>query len=417
MQQGELIPHLFRTEFTKLTTVLCKVFGLEHMETAEDIVSDTFLAALENWTYKGIPENPTAWLYTVAKNKTKNILKRDHLFAGKIKHTIRPSSFTEDDLQIDLSQQNINDSQLQMLFAICHPALANEAQITLALRILCGFGIDEIANAFLTNKETINKRLSRAKKKLRLEKIQIEFPEESEIDKRLENVLTIIYLLFNEGYYSETNDNILREDFCEEAIRLTHLLLKNKKTNQPKVNALLSLMCFQSSRFGARKNRNGELILYHDQDDSAWDYQLISQGVYYLKLASQGTQFSKYHLEASIAYWHTIKMDTKEKWDNILQLYNHLLLIEYSPIAALNRTWALSKASNKLEAIREAEKLKLKNNHYYFTLLGELYKDIDPKKAETNFKLAYALAKTNYDKQTIQSRLNNLLTNFNTILI
>ncbi|HEY4876160.1 MAG TPA: sigma-70 family RNA polymerase sigma factor, partial [Puia sp.] len=407
MNQQELIPHLFRTEFRKITAVLCKLFGIEHIEIAEDITSETFLLAFETWTYKGIPENPTAWLYTVAKNKAKNHFKRDKLFTEKISKEIKYSSSEKSEPEIDLSEQNITDSQLQMLFAICHPSIPAEAQIGLALRILCGFGIDEIANAFLTNKEVIYKRLLRAKEKLRTEKVAIEFPAETEINKRLEPVLTTLYLLYNEGYYSESENSVLREDLCLEAMRLTYLLVENKKTNQPAVNALLSLMCFHTSRFPARKNENDEIILYDDQDENLWNQELIIKGVYYLQQASQGNSISKYHIEASIAFWHTKKADTKEKWENILQLYNQLLQIEYSPVAALNRTFALSKANGKKEAIAEAEKLQLTDNHYYFTLLGELYTDIDNDKAKQNFQIAFSLAKTQTDKKIISKRIEN----------
>lgn len=409
MNQPELIPHLFRTEFRKITTVLCKLFGIEHIEIAEDLASETFLAALETWTYKGIPENPTAWLYTVAKNKARNYIKRNKLFSEKIAVSLINSQSESQEPEIDLSNQNIEDSQLQMLFAVCHPSLSTEAQIGLSLRILCGLGIDEIANAFLSNKETINKRLLRAKEKLRLEKVAIEFPPASEISARLENVLRTIYLLFNEGYYSETQDTILREDLCLEAMRLAYMLLNNEKTNTTPVNALLSLMCFHASRFPSRKSDNGEIILYQEQDESLWDQELISKGVYYLNQSSRGNLLTKYHIEASIAYWHTIKNDTPEKWGNILQLYNHLLQLEYSPVAALNRTFALSKVKGKQAAILEAEKLQLVNNHYYFTLLGELYNDLDNQKAIENFQKALALAKTQTDKQTISKFLSRLL--------
>src|SRR4030095_11061613 len=186
-QQQQLIPHLFRTEFRKITAVLCKLLGVEYIETAEDIASETFLAALETWTYKGIPENPTAWLYTVAKNKAKNTIARSNLFATKISRDLKLSGTdNKDEIEIDMSDQNITDSQLRMLFTVCHPSISIESQIGLSLRILCGFGIDEIATAFLTNKETINKRLSRAKEKLRAEKVKIEFPSREEINNRLE---------------------------------------------------------------------------------------------------------------------------------------------------------------------------------------------------------------------------------------
>lgn len=408
MEQKQLIPHLFRTEFRQITAVLCKLFGVEHIEVAEDIASDTFLSALESWTFKGVPENPTAWLYTVAKNKAKNYINHNNIFTGKIADQLKHSFNEKEEIEIDLSEKNITDSQLQMLFAICHPSISQEAQIGLALRILCGFGIDEIANAFLTNKETINKRLFRAKEKLRVEKVQIEFPGEAEIIRRLEAVMTTLYLLFNEGYYSESQDNVLREDLCLEAMRLTYLLVENEQTNQLNVNALLSLMCFHSSRFAARKNESGEAVLYEDQDETLWNHELISKGIYFLNQASRGNKISKYHLEAGIAYWHTIKADTKEKWENILQLFNRLLQIEYSPIAALNRTYALSKANGKHEAIAEAEKLNLEHNHFYFTLLGELYIDIDNKKAKDNFQKAFLLARTDTDRQTIRKKMDNL---------
>jgi RNA polymerase sigma factor (sigma-70 family) len=409
MEQQELIPHLFRTEFRKITAVLCKLFGIEHIGIAEDIASETFLSALETWTYKGLPENPTAWLYSVAKNKIKNYITRNKIFTEKIAQQLKYSTNQSDDIEIDLSEKNISDSQLQMLFAICHPAISAEAQIGLSLRILCGLGIDEIANAFLTNKETIYKRLLRAKEKLRVKKVQIEFPNKSEITKRLETVLTTLYLLFNEGYYSESNDTVMRNELCLEAMRLTYLLIENEQTNQPSVNALFSLMCFHSSRFEARKNEKEEIILYEQQDETLWDYELISKGAYFLHQASQGNKVSKYHLEASIAYWLTIKTDTKEKWENVLQLYNQLLIADYSPIAALNRVYVLSKVYGRAAAIVEAEKLNLTDNHFYFTFLGELYKNIDDSKAKQNFQKALSLAKTQTDKQTIQKKMENLL--------
>jgi RNA polymerase sigma factor (sigma-70 family) len=406
MKSNELIPNLFKTEFRKITSVLCKSFGIAYLEDAENIVSETFESALQIWTYKGIPENPTGWLYTVAKNKAKNYLVRRQIFSEKIVEQIRQSESENLKQEIDLSEQNINDSQLQMLFAICTPSIPVESQIGLALPILCGFGIEEIANAFLTNKETINKRLFRAKEKLRLEKAPIEFPAESEINKRLATVLTTLYLFYNEGYYSESQEPVLREDLCFEAMRLVYLLTENERTNLPSVNALFALMCFQSSRFPARKNEKGEIILYEDQDESLWDYELISKGAYHLHRSSQGNFISRYHLEASIAYWHTIKNDTKEKWENILQLYNKLLQIEYSPIAALNRTYALSKANGITAAIGEAEKLQLVDNPYYYTLLGELYKDIDREKARLHFQKAIALVRTEREKETILKKLS-----------
>ena len=405
MNETELIPHLFRTEYRKIVSVLCKLFGIAHIEVAEDIVSDSFLLASELWGLKGLPENPTAWLYTVAKNKTRDYLKRNALFAGIISKELRYSAQNSGEIDIDLSVKNIQDSELAMIFVVCHPCNPPEAQIGLALNILCGFSVDEIARAFLTDKEAIYKRLQRARKKLRTENIRIEQPGLAEINSRLPAVLMTLYLLYNEGYYSAGQEMAIRRDLCFEAMRLGSLLLANDETNTPAVNALLSLMCFQSSRFDARHDSDGQTILYPDQDTTLWDQELIRKGEYLLQQASRGDHISKYHLEAGIAYWHTLKEDRPEKWEGILQLYNQLLLIEYSPIAALNRTYALAKANGKSEAIAEAEKINLTGNHLYHSLLGELYTGIDNAKALSHWKQALLGAKSLPDKIQISNRI------------
>lgn len=403
-QSTELIPNLFRTEYRKIVSVLIKTFGFERIEIAEDIASDTFLTAAETWGLRGLPANPTAWLYHVAKNKAKNHSLRNSLFEKKIAPEISSSSVSTSD-EINLTDQNINDSQLQMMFAICNPAIPQEAQIGLSLRILCGFGIDEIADAFLTNKETINKRLFRAKEKLREENIKLEMPPAAEIVSRMDAVLTTLYLLFSEGYYSASTNTTLRKDLCWEAIHLTQFLLETDSTNLPQTNALLSLMYFHASRFNARMNDQGEIILYDDQDQTRWDVTCIQKGEFYLNQSARGNQLSKFHLEAAIAYWHTQPTDVNEKWENILQLYNQLILTEYSPVAALNRTYALARARGVEVAIVEAEKLKLEDNHFYFTLLGELYKNINHEKSIAHFRKALQLAKLEAEKQLIQSKM------------
>lgn len=403
--QSDLIPQLFKTEYRKIVSVLCKYFGLDQVALAEDIASDTFLTASETWgQLQDIPANPTAWLYHVAKNKARNYLQREYLFKNEISRNIAKAEGNPT-FEIDLSPQNILDSQLQMLFAICHPAISPEAQVGLALRILCGFGIDEIADAFLTNKETINKRLFRAKEKLREDNIAIEMPPQSTLNHRLDAVLTTIYLLFSEGYYSASQHTTIRKELCVEAMRLCFMLTAHETTNLPRVNALLSLMCFHASRFEARTNARGELVLYEEQDTTLWDEDLIKQGKYFLNCAASGNRLSRYHLEAAIAYWHTHKDDTPEKWEHILQLYNQLLLIEYSPLAALNRTYAMSKARGKKEAIAAAEKLELRNSHFYYALLGELYRDIDDQVARQHYEKALSLAKTLADRQMIQQKI------------
>jgi RNA polymerase sigma factor (sigma-70 family) len=408
MEEQKLIPHLFRTEYRKIISVLCKFLGIDRIDTAEDIVSDTFLLASEMWGQKGLPANPTAWLYLVAKNKAIDHLKRHRIFLEKITPELQNSGLEVGEADIDLSGQNIKDSQLQMMFAICHPSISAESQVGLSLNILCGFGVEEIADAFLSNKESIYKRLSRAKEKLRSGNIRIELPAESEIGKRLETVLTTLYLLFSEGYYSTSQNTTLRRELCAEAMRLNLMLTEHEGTNTPAANALLSLMCFHSSRFDARTNPDGDIILYEQQDETLWNNELIAKGEFYLNRSSTGNRLSKYHIEAAIAYWHTHKNDTAEKWENILQLYNRLLQMEYSPIAALNRTYALSKANGNMEAIIEAEKLNLKDNHLYHSLLGNLYMHIDAAKALMHLQEALALAKTAADRKIISHTIAGL---------
>lgn len=409
MEHGDL-KHLFQQEFSKMVAVISKVFGLQHIEIAEDIVSETFLSATETWGVKGVPKNPTAWLYTVAKQKTLYHFRRNKIFENKVIPELEIRQDKDVEIaDLNFSMQNIRDSQLQMLFAICTPAIASEAQIGLALRILCGFGIDEIAEAFLSNKETINKRLYRAKEKLRTEKVTMELPPEHEIPNRLNNVLHIIYLLFSEGYYSKTQNQILRKDLCFEALRLAVMLTEYKGTNIPKTNALLALMCFHASRFGARQTDGDDFVLYEQQNEDLWDAALVNRGRHFLDLSAQGNELSSYHLEAKIASWHCIKEDTKEKWEDILQLYNQLLLVNYSPGVALNRTFALYKANGWQAALAEAEKLKLESNHFYFVLLGELYSNVDHETAKLHFKKAFALAKTHTEKQSIQKKIDTLM--------
>ena len=408
MKENELLPHLFRTEYRKIISVLIRHFGFEQLSVAEDIASDTFLIAAETWGIKGLPENPVAWLYTVAKNKSRDLLRRNAVFNEKLRPALKAEMLTIPETDIDLSEENIKDSQLQMMFALSDPVLSLESQVALILRILCGFGIDEIADAFLTNRETINKRLFRGKEKLRSAHVKISMPAAEEINKRIDAVLTSLYLLFNEGYYSSSQNSVLRKDFYLEAMRLTGLLVENEQTDNPRADALFALMCFHASRFDARTNENGEIIRYDDQNIELWNDELISTGHYYLNKASRGKELSRYHLEAGIAYWHTTKNDSQEKWENILQLYNQLLCLSYSPVGALNRTYALSKIYGKQAAIIEAEKLGLAKNHLYHVLLGWLYADLDNKKAKEHLNLALVYAKTETERIGIRKFLTKV---------
>lgn len=403
MDDKSLIPHLFRSEAGRIISVLCRQFGLEHIEVAEDITSDTFVAALESWPYKGRPENPVAWLYAVAKNKAKNYIAREQLFQTKVsKNLHQPDS--QDPVEPEWSESGIHDSQLQMLFAISDQRLPPETQVCLALNILCGFGVQEIATALLTTKEATAKRIQRGKQSCRDLQIILQLPGPIQMQSRLPIVLNTLYLLFSEGWHSETNEQAIRKELCAEAMRLTTLLATHSDTRSPAVHALYALMCFQASRLDARNAADGSEILYDDQDQSQWTPELIAEGALHLNLAASGDQLTTYHLEAMIAYYHTNKELRDQHWETILQLYNRLLQLHYSPVAALNRTYALYRVQGPQQAIREAEKLKLQGNIFYFLLLAELYKEVDSMKALEHLSRAAELAKTRAQRALIERR-------------
>ncbi|MEM7655184.1 MAG: sigma-70 family RNA polymerase sigma factor [Bacteroidota bacterium] len=409
MSQPEhaLLTQLFRTESGKLTAVLGRAFGLAQLQMAEDVVSDTFLLAMETWGKKGIPDNPTAWLYTVAKNKVRDLLRRDTTFREKVQPEWFHTASQPSQLDLNLSEDHIQDSQLRMLFAVCHPSLPQESQIALALRSLAGFGIGEIAEAFLTNKSSINKRLYRAKTQLREANIQLELPPDLELSHRLGSVLRIIYLLFNEGYAATFSNQLLQKDLCLEAMHLGVLLTMQPSTHVPEVDALLALMCFHASRLDSRIQQ-GQWVLYEEQDQRLWDRALIQQGERFLNQAARGEQLSKYHLEAAIAFWHTKGKDHPTKWEQILQLYNYLLQVEYSPMAALNRTYAVFRVRGAAEALRQAKALSLETWHWYHCLLADLHQATNQEAAKEALTTALGLAKTEADRATIQLKMDRL---------
>jgi len=407
--EHDVLTRLFRSEFSKMVAVISRSFGLEHLETAEDIVSETFMLATENWQKNGIPENPQAWLYTVAKNKTHRYFKRKTIFSQKVapafQQQIESTVFQDE----NFSTQNIRDSRLQMMFAICNPVIAGEAQIALALRVLCGFGIDEIAEAFFTTKETINKRLYRAKEKLRAEQIQMELPGNRDINKRLNVVLHILYLLFNEGYYSTTGNQVLRKDLCSEALQLAVLLTEFESTNLPKTNALVALMCYHSSRFPARENAANGAVTLDEQERHLWDRDLIKAGSLYLSKAAEGNEITSYHLEARIAFCHAELTADKEKWPEILKAYDMLIEINNSPGVIINRIYAIYRVHGAMAALEETDKYyNVRDSHYYYTLLGELYLHVDKEKARSNFLRALSLARSAHDKQMLQYKIDRL---------
>ncbi len=396
------LSEIFKSEYSNLIAVLSNYYGVADLQLAEDIVSDTFLKALKAWSHKGVPEYPKAWLRKVAQNLLIEHYRRKKIYDQKI--TPELGGENQQTTTIEITEKIIEDSQLHMIFVLCDPALNNESQLCIALRILCGFNIEEIARALLSNKEAINKKLYRAKKTIKeRNRIETNLPTE-EYRNRLDNVLRVIYLLFNEGYYSSAKEENIRHDICWEAMRLGIFLSDQTIFPRQKIFALIALMCFHASRLDARTaGENGDL-LYDDQDRNHWNQELIQKGKKYLKYAAESNIVSKYHLEAAIAYWHTDEADGK--WNHILQLYNKLLTLEYSPVIAMNRTYALAKASSVDEAIREAHKLDLKDNHHYYCLLAELYRIGGNIDEEINYlNQALKLANKENERQLIQKKL------------
>jgi len=286
----KVVEHLFRREAGRITSVLTRIFGIENIELAEDVVQDTLLKALQQWPYNGIPDNPSAWLFRSAKNKAVDILRHNKLnqkYSAELAECINSEWIFGGKINEFFSENEIKDDQLRMIFTCCHPELPAESQIALALKNLCGFSISEIAKAFLTNEATITKRLSRAKDKIRESVIKFEIPAGPELDVRLKNVLSTLYLLFNEGYNSSKQDILIREDLIDEAIRLAEILIEHPLTEKPEVSALLALMYLHYARTPARIDDRGNILLLKDQDRNLWNRKLIAKGLEYLERSAR----------------------------------------------------------------------------------------------------------------------------------
>lgn len=391
----QLVGHLFRIEAGKMAAVLTRLLGTEHFDTAEDIVQDTLLKAMESWRMRGIPDNPSAWMYKVAHNKAIDWVRSQQ---RKAKSRLPNESDKLDPIVAEQSifaEQEIEDSVLRMMFACCHPSIPVESQVALTLKTLGGLSVAEIGHAFLTTEETIAKRIYRAKEKIKEQKIKLDPPSVFELPQRLNSLLHVLYLLFNEGYYTSSGDALIREDLCAEAMRLNYLLVNHSATNLPKVNALMALMCLQSSRFEARTSVSGEIILLEHQDRNKWNQMLIQKGLWFLEKASTSPTLNEYLVEASIASVHAIaKRFEDTSWDKLIVLYDVLLEIKPSPIVSLNRAIAIGYALSPEQGIKELQKIvKLEANSHYYVALGNFYlKLYNYDAALTSFQ--NALAKT-----------------------
>ncbi|GGB12999.1 RNA polymerase sigma factor [Puia dinghuensis] len=376
----QLVDHLFRHEAGKMIAVLTRIFGIQNLELVEDTVQETFLKALQVWKFGALPDNPSAWLMRVARNRTIDLIRRQQKLANiSAELSKRLQSDTEIAIEQFFLDTEIADSQLRMIFTCCHPGLNQEDQVALTLKSVSGFGVQEIAKALVSTESAIQKRLYRAKESISKHDIQFEIPTGLALNHRLETVYTVLYLLFNEGYNSSKADELIRYDLCAEAMRLCKLLTEHKMTAQPAGFALMSLMCFQASRFGSRLGEDNTIILLQQQDRRKWDQQLIKMGYHFLISSSTGDVLSVYHIESAIAAEHCLAPDFEStNWELMLRLYDLLLEQKPIPIVKLNRAIILAQTAGvaaAVDAILDIPGIAglLEQHYIYAAVLGDLY--------------------------------------------
>jgi RNA polymerase sigma factor (sigma-70 family) len=375
-----LTEHLFRQEAAKLVATLTRIFGLERLRLAEDVVQEALIRALQMWPFHGVPDNPSAWITQTAKNLALDVIRREAVFRAKqaqIAESLERMAADDAVGAREAGEQAITDDRLRMMFVCCHPALGEESQVALALKTLCGFSPGEIARAFLTNEATIAKRLTRAKQRIRDAGITLEIPAGDELVGRLDAVLRTLYLLFNEGYKASSGDSLVRAELCHEAIQLATLLVEHPAGDRPRTHALLALMLLNAARLPARADADGTLLRLEEQDRRRWDHALIARGMMHFARSAAGQELSAFHLQAAIAACHCAAptYDATD-WPRILDLYNRLLDIDGSPVVALNRAVAVANvhgAAAGLAAVRAiGNRSELDSYYLLFAVQGEL---------------------------------------------
>jgi RNA polymerase sigma factor (sigma-70 family) len=407
-----IVEHLFRHEGAKMVAILTGIFGIEHLNLAEDVVQEALSRALQTWPYHGVPENPSAWIMRASRNLALDVIRREKTFRAKepeIARLIeRDGSAPEAPI---FSEHEIADDRLRMMFVCCHPLISPEAQVALALKTLCGFSVTEIGHAFLTTEAAIAKRLTRAKQKIQEARVPFEIPAGDELARRLESVLQSLYLLFNEGYKASSGDKLVREELCQEAIRLTELLAQHSAGNHPKTHALLALMLLNAARLAAREDEQGNLLRLEDQDRALWDQEMIMRGMSHLGESAAGHALSEYHLQAGIAACHATAKDYQlTDWTRILSLYDRLMEFDDSPVVALNRAVAVGNvhgAKAGLEAVAAIHKSKKLNSYYLlYAVLGEFEIRLNHRHAAVEqFRKAFELAETKSERAFLLRRM------------
>ncbi len=374
-----LSDHLFRQEAGRMVATLTRIFGVQNLALAEDVVQDAFCRALEVWKLRGVPENPSAWLMATAKNRALDVLRRERTvrtFEPELGRFIQ-SEWTLAPAVAELfAAHAIKDDLLRMMFSCCQPRLGEEAQVTLILHILCGFSVGEVANAFVSTHAATEKRITRAKKVLAQSKKLFDVARSDEVAARLPVVHRALYLLFNEGYHGASPESAIRADLCREAMRLTAVLLEHPAGAVPATYALAALMCLHAARLPGRVDASGNLSSLFEQDRSQWDQGLIAEGIRLLDLSAVGTELTEYHIEAGIARVHALAKHAEETdWASIVSLYDLLMKARPSPVVALNRAIAIGEKDGPergLDEIRRiADSQRLDRYPFYYAALGE----------------------------------------------
>lgn len=407
---SDAVEHLFRHEAGKMVATLTRIFGIEHLSLAEDVVQEALARALQAWPFHGMPENPPAWIMRTARNLALDVVRREKVFRDKEVEIIR---LTEGDGENagGYPEQEIADDRLRMMFVCCHPGIPPEAQVALALKTLCGFSAKEIGRAFLTTEAAIAKRLTRAKQRIREAQIRFEIPTGEELAQRMEGVLQALYLLFNEGYKASGGDKLIREDICEEAIRLTSLLADHLAGDEPRTHALLALMLLNAARLPARVDGEGNLLRLQEQDRTRWDRAMIARGLLRLTRSAVGGDLSVYHLQAGVAACHCVAQDyASTDWGHILALYDRLMVHDGSPVVALNRAVAVAELQGPragIEAVSRIEGVESLEDYYLLpAVLGEFeWRLGNAEAAAGHFRKSLELAEVPSERVFLEKRL------------
>ena len=413
----QVVEHFFRHEAGKMISTLTRIFGIEHLNRAEDVVQETLARALQTWPYYGIPNNPSAWITQVAKNLALDLIRRDKVFRIKeneIAHLMEQVSADSTAVVAEPGENGITDDRLRMMFTCCHPLIAQEMQVALALKTLCGFSPAEIARAFLTSEAAIAKRLTRAKQRIREARIAFEIPSGEELTRRLDGVLQSLYLLFNEGYKASGGEHLIRAELCHEAIRLATLLAEHLAGNQPRSHALLALMLLNGARLPARLDGDGNILRLEEQNRSQWDQAMIARGLYHLMQSTSGDEAGEYHLQAAIAACHCAAQDYQSTdWPRILSFYDRLIEMDASPVVALNRAVAIANVHGPRTGIEAIEAMHNRQqlDCYYllYAVLGEFEADLEHRDAAMkHFRKALELATMKSEQIFLSKKLQEL---------